>query len=226
MAISFSLEAETRTDLGKGASRRLRHAEKFPAVVYGVGKDPVSITLDHKKFLHNLENEAFYSHILNLSVDGKEEQVILKDLQRHPAKIAIMHADFLRVSATEKLHLRVPLHFINGDECPGAKEGGLVTHSVSEIEVACLPKDLPEFLKIDLSSLELDQSVHMSDITVPAGVELVELAHGAEHDQPVASVHMPRGASEAEEDEAAAAAAAAAAPEAAAEEGGEEPAAE
>ena len=219
MAISFNIEAELRTDLGKGASRRLRHTEKFPAVVYGTGKDPVSITVDHKKFLHNLENEAFYSHILTLSIGGKDEQVILKDLQRHPAKIAIMHADFLRVSATEKLHLRVPLHFINGDECPGAQEGGLVTHSITEIEVACLPKDLPEFLEVDLSSLELDHSVHMSDIIVPSGVELVELSHGEAHDQPVASVHMPRGAVEEEEE-------GEAAPEAAAEEGGEEPAAE
>jgi len=224
MAISFNIEAELRTDLGKGASRRLRHMEKFPAVVYGTGKDPVSITLDHKKFLHSLENEAFYSHILTLSIGGKDEQVILKDLQRHPARIAIMHADFLRVSATEKLHLRVPLHFINAEECPGAKEGGLVTHSISEIEVVCLPKDLPEYLEVDLSSLELDHSVHMSDIIVPAGVELVELSHGEAHDQPVASVHMPRGASEEEEDAAAAAEAAeAAAPDA---EGGEEPVAE
>jgi large subunit ribosomal protein L25 len=221
MSISFNIEAETRTDLGKGASRRLRHTEKFPAVVYGAGKDAVSLTLDHKKFLHNLENEAFYSHILNLSVDGKEEQVILKDLQRHPAKLAIMHADFLRVSATEKLHLRIPLHFINGEECPGAKEGGLVTHSITEIEVACLPKDLPEYLEVDLVSLELDHSVHMSDITVPAGVELVELSHGAEHDQPVASVHMPRGVADEDEEDTAA-------PEEAetSEESGEEPAAE
>ena len=224
MSASFSIEAELRSDLGKGASRRLRHEEKFPAVVYGTGKDPVSITLDHKKFIHNLENEAFYSHILTLSIAGKDEQVILKDLQRHPAKPTVMHADFLRVSATEKLHLRVPLHFINAEECPGAKEGGLITHSVSEIEVACLPKDLPEYLEVDLSSLELDHSLHMSDIIVPAGVELVELAHGEAHDQPVASVHMPRGASEEEEE---AATAAAAAPEdAATEEGGEEPTAE
>lgn len=222
MSASFNLEAELRTDLGKGASRRLRHEEKFPAVVYGAGKEPQSLTLDHKKFMHNLENEAFYSHILTLNVGGDEQQVILKDLQRHPAKVAVMHADFLRVSANEKLHLHVPLHFINADVCPGAKEGGLVTHSISEIEVACLPKDLPEYLEVDLSSLELDHSLHMSDIIVPAGVELVELAHGEAHDQPVASVHMPRGASEAEEDEAAAAAAA----ETPAAEGGEEPAAE
>lgn len=222
MSASFNLEAELRTDLGKGASRRLRHEEKFPAVVYGAGKEPQSLTLDHKKFMHSLENEAFYSHILTLSVGGKEEQVVLKDLQRHPARIAVMHADFLRVSANEKLHMNIPLHFVNADACPGAKEGGLITHSISEVEIACLPKDLPEYLEVDLSSLELDQSLHMSDITVPAGVELVELSHGAEHDQPVASVHMPRGASEAEEDEAAAAAAA----EAPAAEGGEEPAAE
>ena len=215
MSASFNLEAELRTDLGKGASRRLRHEEKFPAVVYGAGKEPQSLTLDHKKFMHNLENEAFYSHILTLSVGGKEEQVVLKDLQRHPARIAVMHADFLRVSANEKLHMNIPLHFVNADACPGAKEGGLITHSISEVEIACLPKDLPEYLEVDLSSLELDQSLHMSDITVPAGVELVELSHGAEHDQPVASVHMPRGASEAEEDEAAAA-------EAPAAEGGED----
>ena len=219
MAISFSIEAETRTDLGKGASRRLRHTEKFPAVVYGAGKDPVSLTIDHKKFLHSLENEAFYSHILNLSVDGKEEQVVLKDLQRHPAKIAVMHADFLRVSANEKLHMNVPLHFINADASPGAQEGGLITHSITEIEIACLPKDLPEFLEVDLSSLELDKSLHMSNVTVPAGVELVELSHGAEHDQAIAACHMPRGASDEDEE-------AAAAPEADAAEGGEEPAAE
>jgi len=222
MSISFNIEAETRTDLGKGASRRLRHTEKFPAVVYGAGKDPVSLTLDHKKFLHSLENEAFYSHILNLNIDGKAEQVILKDLQRHPARIAIMHADFLRVSATEKLHLRVPLHFINGDESPGAKEGGLITHSTTEIEVACFPQDLPEYMEVDLSSLELDHSVHMSDITVPADVELVELSHGEEHDQAIAACHMPRGASDEDEDEAATAADS----EAATEDGGEEPAAE
>lgn len=218
MAISFNIDAETRTDLGKGASRRLRHTEKFPAVVYGAGKDPVSLTIDHKKFLHSLENEAFYSHILTLVIDGKDEQVVLKDLQRHPARIAIMHADFLRVSANEKLHMNVPLHFLNTEECPGTKEGGLVTHSISEVEVACLPKDLPEFLEVDCSTLELDHSLHMSDITVPAGVEIVELSHGADHDQPIAGCHMTRGASDEDEEDAVAA------PEAAAE--GEEPAAE
>ena len=221
MAISFNIEAELRTDLGKGASRRLRHEEKFPAVVYGAGKDPVSLTLDHKKFLHSLENEAFYSHILTLNIGGKDEQVVLKDLQRHPAKIAVMHADFLRVSANEKLHMNVPLHFINAEECPGAKEGGLITHNMSEVEVACLPKDLPEFMEVDLSKLELDHSLHMSDITVPAGVEVVELSHGEAHDQPIAACHVPRGGSDEDEDEAATAVT----PEAGAE-GGEEPAAE
>jgi large subunit ribosomal protein L25 len=193
MSASFNLEAEIRTDLGKGASRRLRHTEKFPAVVYGAGKDPVSLTLDHKKFMHNLENEAFYSHILTLNVGGKEEQVVLKDLQRHPAKVAVLHADFLRVSAKEKLHMNVPLHFINEEASPGAKEGGLITHSMTEVEIACLPKDLPEYLEVDLSTLELDHSLHMSDITVPSGVEIVELSHGEEHDQPIAACHMTRG---------------------------------
>ena len=217
MSANFNIEAEIRTDLGKGASRRLRHTEKFPAVVYGAGKDPVSLTLDHKKFMHSLENEAFYSHILTLSVGGKDEQVVLKDLQRHPAKIAVLHADFLRVSANEKLHMNITLHFINADACPGAKEGGLVTHSMTEVEIACLPKDLPEYLEVDLSTLELDHSLHMSDITLPAGVEIIELSHGADHDQPIAACHVPRGGKD--EDEVAAA------PEAEAE-GGEEPAAE
>ncbi|MDH5601161.1 MAG: 50S ribosomal protein L25/general stress protein Ctc [Gammaproteobacteria bacterium] len=193
MSASFVVEAELRTDLGKGASRRLRHEEKFPAVVYGAGKEPQSLTLDHKKFLHNLENEAFYSHILTLKVGGDEQQVVLKDLQRHPAKVAVMHADFLRVSAKEKLHMHVPLHFINEDACPGAKEGGLVTHNMTEVEIACLPKDLPEFLEVDLSTLELDHSLHMSDITTPSGVEIVELSHGEGHDQPIAACHMTRG---------------------------------
>ena len=194
MSVSFIVEAELRTDMGKGASRRLRHEEKFPAVVYGAGKDPVALTVDHKKFLHNLENEAFYSHILTLDVSGNKERVVLKDLQRHPAKIAVMHADFLRVSDKEKLHMLVPLHFINEDACPGAKEGGLVTHNMTEVEISCLPKDLPEFLEVDLSSLQLDQSLHMSDITLPSGVEIVELSHGEGHDQPIAACHMTRGA--------------------------------
>ena len=215
MSASFTVEAELRTDLGKGASRRLRHEEKFPAVVYGAGKEPQSLTLDHKSFLHNLENEAFYSHILTLKVGGEEQKVVLKDLQRHPAKVAVLHADFLRVSDKEKLHMNVPLHFINEDTCPGAKEGGLVTHSMTEVEIACLPKDLPEFLEVDLSKLELDQSLHMSDITLPSGVEIVELSHGEAHDQAIAACHMTRGAKG--DDEAA---------EAATEEGGEEPAAE
>ena len=193
MSTSFIVEAELRTDLGKGASRRLRHEEKFPAVVYGAGKDAVSLTLDHKKYIHNLEDEAFYSHILTLKVGGKKEQVILKDLQRHPAKIAVMHADFLRVNAKEKLHMNVPLHFINEEECPGAKEGGLITHNMTEVEITCLPKDLPEYLEVDVSTLELDHSLHLSDISLPAGVEIVALTHGEDYDQSIAACHLTRG---------------------------------
>ena len=128
-----------------------------------------------------------------MKVAGKDEQVVLKDLQRHPAKIAVMHADFMRVSATEKLHMNVPLHFINEDACPGVKAGGLVTHNINEIEVSCFPQDLPEYLEVDLSTLELDHSLHMTDIIAPAGVEIVELSHGEGHDQPIAACHMTRG---------------------------------
>ncbi len=214
MSESFEVNAVSRSDQGKGASRRLRREGKVPGVIYGAGKDPVAITLEHNELMHQLENEAFYSHILDVKVDGKGEQAILKDMQRHPAKPVVMHVDFLRVDANQKLRVHVPVHFINEDQAPGVKEGGIVTHSLTEVDVICLPKDLPEFIEADLGSLELDATFHLSDIKMPEGVELVELAHGEGHDQTVAAIHMPRGA---KEDEAA---------EAAAEEGGEAPAAE
>ena len=213
MSESFEVNAVSRSDQGKGASRRLRREGKVPGVIYGAGKDPVAITLEHNELIHQLENEAFYSHILDVKVDGKAEQAILKDMQRHPAKPVVMHVDFLRVDANQKLRVHVPIHFTNEDQAPGVKEGGIVTHSLTEVDVICLPKDLPEYIEADLSGLELDATYHMSDIKMPEGVELVELAHGEAHDQTVAAIHMPRGA---KEDEAAEAA----------EEGGEAPAEE
>ena len=196
-SVDFNINAEVRDDLGKGASRRLRRQGKIPAVVYGAGKDAQSLTLDHADFAHHLEHEAFYSHILTLTVDGKGEQVVLKDLQRHPAKPFINHADFLRVSAKEKLRMSVPLHFLGEDVAPGVKiGGGMVSHNITEVEVSCLPKDLPEYLEVDMSEVELEQSVHLSDIPLPKGVELVELSHGAEHDQAVAAIHKTRGSME------------------------------
>jgi len=199
MANEFVLNAELRTDLGKGASRRLRHTGKVPAIIYGTGKDPVSLTFVHTELAHQVENEAFFSHILKVKIDGKDEQAIVKDLQRHPSHPIIMHMDLQRVSATEKIRVNVPIHFNNEETSPGVREGGLVNHMMTEIEVACLPADLPEFLEADLGELELNAIFHMSDLKLAKGIELVELAHGESHDQAVASIHMPRAVQEEEE---------------------------
>jgi large subunit ribosomal protein L25 len=152
--------------------------------------------------LHQLENEAFLSHILTVKVGGSEEQAIVKDLQRHPSKPRVLHMDLLRVSAKEKIRVTVPLHFLNEDIAPGVKAGGLVAHSLTEVEVSCLPKDLPEFLEVDLADVDLDGILHLTDIKLPSGVELVELTHGEGHDLPVISIHMPRAGKEIEEEEA------------------------
>ncbi|HFQ13727.1 MAG TPA: 50S ribosomal protein L25/general stress protein Ctc [Gammaproteobacteria bacterium] len=200
MSENFVLEAEPRTDLGKGASRRLRRTGMVPAVIYGAGKDPVSISLKHNTLLHSLENEAFYSHILTVKLGKDEEQAILKDLQRHPSKPVIMHVDLQRVSADEKIRVHVPLHFVNEDSAPGVKAGGLVSHNLTEIEIACLPKDLPEFIEVDLGALELDATIHLSEISLPAGVEAIELTHGEGHDPAIVTIHLPRGARDAGEE--------------------------
>ncbi len=196
----FTIEATVRADRGKGASRRLRHTETVPGIVYGANKEATAISTDHKKLMHHLEHEAFYSHILTLDLDGNKEKVILKDLQRHPAKMAVLHLDLQRVDANTKIRMLVPLHYINADDCPGVKEGGIVTHSSTEVEVHCLPGDLPEFINVDLSSVELNGNVHLSDLELPKGVELIELTHGAGHDQSIASVHLARGAKESDDE--------------------------
>lgn len=197
MSVTFELDAEVRTDVGKGASRRLRHASKVPGIIYGGGKDPISLTIEHNKLAHALENEAFYSHILTINVAGKAEKAILRDLQRHPAKPSIMHIDFQRVSDTQKIHMLVPLHFINEDVATGVKdEGGLLSHNASEVEISCLPKDLPEYIEVDVAELALGGALHLSDIQLPADVEIVQLALGEEHDQPIVSIHKPRAAAE------------------------------
>ncbi len=197
----FTLSAEVRTDLGKGASRRLRHANKVPAIIYGAGKEPMSITLEHHKLIHNLENEAFYSHILTLDIDGKSEKAVLKDLQRHPAKLQILHADFLRVSEAEKLKMHVPLHFINEEAAPGVKAGGVLTHNITEVEVLCLPGNLPEYLEVDMAGVEMEQIIHLTDIKLPEGVELVELTHGEGHDQAIAAIHKTRASKDTDTEE-------------------------
>ncbi len=192
-SITFELEAQVRADIGKGASRRLRHTNKIPAVVYGAGEAAVSLTLDHDKMRHALANEAFYSRILKLNINGKAEKVILKAMQRNPSKPRISHMDFLRVRADQKLHMNVPLHFIGAEGAPGLKDGGVFSHSMSDVEISCLPDDLPEFIAVDVKEFVLDQVLHLSELKLPKGVELVALAHGVEgHDLPVVSLHIPR----------------------------------
>lgn len=195
MSTDFILHAKGREDTGKGASRRLRRlAGEVPAIVYGGKKDPAQIKLIQKDVAKSLENEAFYSHIIALEIDGKSEDVILKDLQRHPAKNFIMHMDFLRVSKNTKLQTKVPLHFINEDNCVGVKlGGGIIGRSMTELDIMCLPKDLPEYLEVDMTDVELGQTLHISDIKLPKGVESVALSHGDDHDLPIAAVNKAKG---------------------------------
>jgi len=206
--MAIEINAETRTDLGKGASRRLRFEEKIPAIVYGSG-DPASLTIDLREIRPHVDNEMFYASIVDLKVDGKKkaEKVIVRDIQHHPFKIDIMHIDFQRVDAKKKMHIHVQLHFTGEDKSPGVKGGGLVSHVVNEVEVTCLPKDIPEFIEVDISALETGDSVHLTELNVPKGVELTALSHGDEnHDTAVVSVHTPKVIVE-EEDEAPVAAA-------------------
>ncbi|MBU2917379.1 50S ribosomal protein L25/general stress protein Ctc [Psychrosphaera sp. F3M07] len=193
----YTLEATVRSDKGTGASRRLRHANQVPAIVYGLEKETQNIALAHNKVWQAQDNEGFYSHILTLVIDGKKEDVILKDVQRHPFKPTILHLDFQRVDAKQELHTNVPVHFI-GEET-ALKTGGTVAHTINELEVTCLPKDLPEFIELDISGLELGQTLHISDITLPKGVTSVELAKGESHDLAVVTLHAPKGAAAEEE---------------------------
>jgi len=202
MSENFQINASARTELGKAEMRRMRHQGRIPGVVYGAGKEAVSLTTSHNDLMLKLAEEAFAASILTLNLDGKEEQVVLKELQRHPYKPRLLHLDLLRVSQTSKLVMTVPLHFINEDTAPGVKaDGGLVSHTMSELEIACLPADLPEFLIVDLGSLEEGHSLHLSDVQLPEGVEIPSLALGAGHDLPVVSIHKPRAEEEVSEDE-------------------------
>jgi large subunit ribosomal protein L25 len=192
---AFELTATVRTDLGKGASRRQRRlAGLVPAVVYGEGQPPVSISIPHKDILKALSNEAFFSHIITLIIDKKPEQVVIKDLQRHPAKPRIMHADFQRVSADHAITVAVPLHFINEEKCKGVKlGGGSVIKVMNELQISCLPQDLPEFIEVDLTHLGVGEAIHISQITLPKGASSVDLTHGHDADNAVVSVLAPRG---------------------------------
>ena len=197
MSVDFALNAELRSEHGKSANRRLRRKGKVPAVIYGGGEDPVSVTFDHEKLLNSLDQEAFYSHILTVDVAGKSQRMILRDLQRHPYKPTVLHMDLLRVREDTAINVHVPLHFLNEDTCVGVKlEGGVISHNIVEVEISCLPKDLPEFIEVDTAELKLNDSLHLSDIKVADSVTIVELSHGEGHDHVVVSVHTKRAVEE------------------------------
>ncbi len=196
--MSMEIKATKRDGQGSGASRRLRHAGRVPAIVYGGDKAPQALELDHHELVLNLRHEAFHSSVLMLDLEGDKQTVLLKDVQVHPYKPRVLHVDFLRVDATHKIHTKVPLHFINAEGCPGVKlEGGVVSHVMSELDVTCLPADLPEFIEVDLKDLASGHSVHVSHLKLPAGVESVLLHRG--EDPTVATILATKaGAAETE----------------------------
>lgn len=199
MSVKYEISAEARDTKGSSASRHLRRNGKVPAVLYGAGKDVVMLSLDHNALFHNLEHEAFHTSILTLKLGGNSEKAILRDVQMHPFKSRIIHIDFQRVSETEKIHMQVPFHFEGVDVAPGVKlEGGIVSHLMTEIDVTCLPKNLPEYLLVDISELGLGQSIHISDLKLPQGVEITSLGHGGQ-DLAIVTIVAVRGSTEDEE---------------------------
>ena len=198
MATTFELSAKTREAFGTGASRRLRRLEnRVPAILYGAGEPPMSLSFDHNQLLRSLENEAFYSHILTIDLDGQKQKAVLKDLQRHPYKPRIVHLDLLRVTAKEKITMSVPLHFEGEETAPGVKDGGgVMARLLNNVEVRCLPDALPEFINVDVSKLGLDEAIHLSQLPLPEGVELIALSH--DDDRPVVNIQIPRAVVEEE----------------------------
>ena len=202
MSKDFALSAEVRSDYGKGASRRLRKTNKFPGIIYGGGGNPTPITLDHNEIINNLQNEAFFSHILTVKVDGSDEKAIIKDIQRHPYKQRILHMDFMRVRMDEAISVRIPLHYLNEETCHGVKtEGGAINKIENDVGISCLPGDLPEYIEVDLIDLKLGESLHLSDVKLPDGVTSTDYVEGGDEDQnrAIASVFLPRAAAEEEE---------------------------
>jgi len=191
MAEKFDLIAEIREDSGKGASRRLRRQDKVPAIIYGAGRPPRSLTFDHNKVLQELANESFYSSVLNIKVGEKSQAAIVKDVQRHPAKPRVMHLDFQRIVEDQVIRMNVPIHLVGADIAIGVKDGGgTVSQMRNDVEVICLPKHLPEYLDLDISELELDGLMFLTDIPLPEGVEIPELAQEVEQAQPIVSIHI------------------------------------
>ena len=202
MSDKIILSAEPRTDVGKGASRRLRRAgERIPAVIYGGTEPPQSLSLVANELSKAEKVEAFYSQILELQLEGKGVDAIVKDLQRHPSRGDIMHVDLQRVAADQELHVSLPLHFVGEETCPGVKlQGGQILHNMNEVQVSCLPSALPEYIEVDVSALNAGETIHLSDLQLPEGVRIIELEHGADHDQVVLSVAAKKGGSDADDE--------------------------
>jgi len=192
----FELIAELREDVGKGAIRRLRRDGKLPGIVYGTNKNVNMIMFNHNEIMHHLEQEAFYSRVLTLKIGKTKEKVVLKDLQRHPFKRSLLHIDLQRVDEEQALTMRIPLHFINNEKCIGVKQdGGVISHLMTEIEIVCLPKDLPEYLDVDMLEVGINEALHLTDIKLPEGVQIYRIysmLHGGDGAQPVVSVHIPK----------------------------------
>jgi large subunit ribosomal protein L25 len=200
MSNVFEFVADSRVCSGKSAARRARRAGTVPAVIYGGHGEPQMLVLNHNEVIKHLEHEAVYSHVLDVTIDGKTEKAILKGVQRNPARVQIQHLDFLRVNMSEVVKVHVPLHFTNEHTSVGGKKGGIAAHSMVDVEISCLPMFLPEFIEVNLTDLDIGSTLHLSDLVLPTGVEIVALAQGADHNLPVASMM----ASKASKDDAAA----------------------
>ena len=200
MSSNYVLNAQSRDVFGTGASRRQRRDSHIPAVVYGAGKDNETVTLDHDQVMHSLEKEAFHSAIIDLQTDAGSQQVILREVQMHPHRPLVLHMDFQRIKATEKLHMKIPLHFDGADVAPGVKvDGGILAHAMTELDITCLPKNLPEYIAVDVSELGMNESIHLSDITLPEGVELTVTAYHEGENPTVATITAPKVVEEEEE---------------------------
>lgn len=202
MAVSFEINAESRADFGTNASRRLRRQGRVPAVLYGGNGEPEALSLESREILRHLDKEAFYSQILQVNIGSRKERAVLRGLQRHHYKPLVLHMDLQRVSEDEKVRVHVPLHFINQENAVGVKQqGGTISHQRIEVEITCLPKDLPEFIEVDLKNLAMGENIYLSGIKLPDGVEIPELTQGPEYDVAVVSIHSLKGGSTAADSE-------------------------
>lgn len=201
MSDDLDLVAEIREDQGKGASRRLRREGKVPAILYGGNRPPRALSLDHNKLLRQMQEESFYSSILTIKAGERTQPAIVKDVQRHPARQQILHIDLQRVLEDEKIRMNVPLHFLNEEAAVGVKQhGGVVSKLMTEVEVTCLPADLPEYFEVDVVDVDIDQMLHLSDIKTSGSVEIAQLAQGTDHDQPIFAINTPKRAAETDDD--------------------------